>query len=127
MSRAAGLLDHARSLRMTMWGERVTYCRASTGAELSLTARRAAVFVAAGGGDDATVDSKHIDWCVVAADLVDRGARFAPSPGDKIVVTDGEGNSQTYLISLIGGDEPWEPADSDGYELRIHTKHWSDA
>lgn len=127
MSRAAGLLDHARSLRMTMWGEPVTYYRTSTGAELSLTARRAAVFVAAGGGDDATVDSKHIDWCVVAADLVDRGARFAPSPGDKIVVTDGEGNSQTYLVSLAGNDEPWEPADSDGYELRIHTKLWNEA
>ena len=127
MSRAAGLLDHARSLRMIMWGERVTYYRTSTGAELSLTARRAAVFVAAGGGDDATVNSKHLDWCVVAADLVDRGARFAPSPGDKVVVTDGEGNSQTYLVSLIGGDEPWEPADSDGYELRIHAKLWTDA
>jgi hypothetical protein len=126
MSRAAGLIDHARLLRMTMWGEPVTYYRTSTGAELSLTARRAAVFVAA-GGDDTVVDSKHVDWCVIAADLVDRGARFAPSPGDKVVVTDGEGNSQTYLVSLIGGDEPWEPADSDGYELRIHTKHWSDA
>lgn len=126
MTRAAGLLDHARSLRMTMWGERVAYIRASTGTELQLTARRAVAFVATGGGDEVTVDSKHVDWCVVAADLLDRNARFTPYPGDKIV-TDGEGNSQTYLVGLVGGDEPWGPADSDGYELRIHTKLWSGA
>jgi hypothetical protein len=126
MSRAAGLIDHARSLRMTMWGEPVTYYRTSTGAELSLTARRAAVFVAA-GGDDTVVDSKHVDWCVIAADLLDRGARFTPHPGDKILAADKDGNSQTYLVGLAGNDEPWEPADSDGYELRIHTKLWNEA
>ena len=84
------------------------------------------MFVAA-GGDDTVVDSKHVDWCVIAADLLDRGARFTPHPGDKILAADKDGNSQTYLVGLAGNDEPWEPADSDGYELRIHTKLWNEA
>ena len=127
MTRASQLTTQARTLRHRMWGESVTYTRKTTETELAITARKAGVRTAGPDGSDVVVQTELFDWVVTAADLVDGGEPFEPADGDTIVaVTDEE--TVTYLAGTYAGEPScWEPADSDKYELVVHTKLWSEA
>lgn len=63
---------------------------------------------------------KSRDYIVHAADLV-IGSVITPRAGDRIVETIG-GTEQTFEIMPLGAQKEYEPLDSDGVLLRIHTK-----
>lgn len=64
---------------------------------------------------------KSRDYIVHAADLVLSGSSITPRSGDRIVETIG-GVSQTFEIMPLGAQNEYEPLDTDGVLLRIHTK-----
>lgn len=64
---------------------------------------------------------KSRDYIVHAADLVLSGSTITPRAGDRIVETIG-GVSQTFEIMPLGAQKEYEPLDTDGVLLRIHTK-----
>ena len=64
---------------------------------------------------------KSRDYIVHAADLVLSGSTITPRAGDRIVETIG-GVEQTFEIMPLGAQNEYEPLDTDGLLLRIHTK-----
>lgn len=64
---------------------------------------------------------KSRDYLVHAADLVLSGSTITPRSGDRIVETIG-GVSQTFEIMPLGAQNEYEPLDTDGVLLKIHTK-----
>ena len=125
MSRASGLMAHARTLQNRMWGESVTYVRQSTAAELTLTARKAGVRTANADTAEVVIAAELMDWIVTAADLVAAGATFEPDERDRIELVKADGTTETYLVGNYGG-QCWEPADSEKAEYIVHTKLWSE-
>lgn len=61
------------------------------------------------------------DYIVQAADLVLSGAEIAPRAGDRITETIRD-TSQTFEVMAIGQLKEYEPVDTDGTMLKIHTK-----
>jgi len=61
------------------------------------------------------------DYLVRAADLVISGAEIEPRSGDTIMETI-RGVSQTFEVMAIGQMKEFEPVDTDGTMLKIHTK-----
>ena len=61
------------------------------------------------------------DYIVNVSDLVLAGAEFAPRSGDRIVETLG-GVAQTFEVMALGQKHEYEPFDSDGLMLLVHTK-----
>lgn len=61
------------------------------------------------------------DYLVRAADLVISGAEITPRSGDRIVETI-RSVSQSFEVMAIGQLKEFEPVDTDGTMLKIHTK-----
>ena len=61
------------------------------------------------------------DYIVHAADLVVNGSEITPRAGDRITETI-RGTSQTFEVMALGQLKEYEPCDTDGVLLRIHTK-----
>ena len=64
---------------------------------------------------------KSRDYIVHAADLVIGSDTITPRSGDRIVETIG-GTEQTFEIMPLGAQNEYEPLDTDGVLLKIHTK-----
>lgn len=125
MTRESSLTTALRSAHMAMWCETVTYKQGGTGVGIPITARKAAVKTVSPGGEDVVVSSEWFDWVVVASDLSDIDD-FEPAEGDTITLALTGGGSDVYHVGTYGADRCWEPADSAGSELVIHTKLWSE-
>lgn len=61
------------------------------------------------------------DYLVHTEDLVLGGSEIAPRAGDRITETVG-GVVDTYEVMPLGQKKEYEPADSDGLLLLVHTK-----
>lgn len=61
------------------------------------------------------------DYIVHVADLVLNGAEIAPRAGDRITETI-QGVSCTFEVMALGQKHEYEPFDSDGLMLLVHTK-----
>lgn len=105
------LIDHA--------GLAVTYHRGLNSVAVIATAsmHRYEVVDTEGFG----ITSLSRDYLVRAADLVISGTEIVPRSGDTIVETI-RGVSQTFEVMAIGQLKEFEPVDTDGTMLKIHTK-----
>ena len=61
------------------------------------------------------------DYIIQAADLILNGSEVTPRPGDRIVETI-RSVSETFEVMAIGQMKEYEPLDTDGVMLKIHTK-----
>lgn len=127
MTRASQLTAHHRTLQNRMWGESCSYSRQSSQEMIPLSARKAGVLTGSASGDDVQVETELFDWVVAADALVDGGTTFEPAPRDRIIVLQADGKTAVYMVGNYGSERCWEPADSSGVELVIHTKLWSEA
>jgi len=100
-------------------GVEVTYTRGS--GSVTVTAvpalHRYEVIDAEGFG----ITALSRDYLIHAADLVISGSTIAPRAGDRVTETIG-GTSTTFEVMAIGAMKEYEPLDTDGLILRVHTK-----
>jgi hypothetical protein len=61
------------------------------------------------------------DYILHAADLILSGSEIVPRSGDQMVETI-RGASQTYEVMALGNLKEYEPLDTDGVLLLVHTK-----
>lgn len=73
-------------------------------------------------GDIVRIDDKEADWIATAADLKFSGRVFLPEIDDEIILVHG-GKQYTYnVFSPDTQTSHYSPVDSEGFELRIHTR-----
>lgn len=100
-------------------GLSVVYQRGTSTVSITATASLHRYEVVDAEGFGITMLSR--DYIVQAADLIINGSEVSPRPGDRIVETI-RSVSQTYEVMAIGQMKEYEPLDTDGVLLKIHTK-----
>lgn len=105
------LIDHA--------GVSIAYQRGASSVAITATASMHRYDVVDTEGFGITALSR--DYLVRAADLVIGGDEVVPRSGDRVTETI-RGVSQTFEVMAIGQLKEFEPVDTDGTLLKIHTK-----
>jgi hypothetical protein len=100
-------------------GVSVTYTRGTDSASITATATMQQYDVVDAEGFSTSVVSR--DYLVHAADLVLAGSLIVPRAGDQIAETIA-GVACTFEVMPLGEKREFDPLDSDGLLLLIHTK-----
>lgn len=110
--RITAALDRIRSEA----AESVTYKRG--GQSVAVDAVSGATPVESYASFDVVVDATWRDWLIKASELILGGRVVKPAIGDRITQSDGT----TWEVLPVEGQRCWRPSDSQGYQIRIHTK-----
>jgi hypothetical protein len=97
----------------------VTYNRGQGSVSIAATRQMHQYEVVDAEGFGITMLSR--DYIIQAADLILNGSEVTPRPGDRIVETI-RSVSETFEVMAIGQMKEYEPLDTDGVMLKIHTK-----